>query len=306
MKRRSMQSGVALLVVLWACTLLAILAGGYASLAHVESEQARYTLAMMRARYAAEAGVMRGIHDVYAGRKAGLVPGPEQTTRWMGDGQPWSFKVDGARVTVTVEDEAGKIDLNAADPAILMSLFMAAGANQARARRLADDVVIWRTTTATPDADAIKRYESAGRPYAPRQARFPSVEELQSVLGMDAALFAKVEPALTLWSGLDTPVPYYAPVNVLSALPNMPADIAKAYVNERSRMPIGTLVTLPGNLPGGWTPGSAVVTIESTGVVTENISVTLRVTVRYDQLNSSFDPRLPLFTILRWRNMPRA
>lgn len=47
------QRGVALLVVLWACTLLAILLGGYAAMARTEGLQARYQFEQTRAHYAA-------------------------------------------------------------------------------------------------------------------------------------------------------------------------------------------------------------------------------------------------------------
>lgn len=303
MRRRS-QKGVALLVVLWACTLLAILVGGYASLAHVETEQARYSLSMVRARYAAEAGVMRAIHDVYEGRKSGKIQAIGVGDRWIGDGLPFSFDIGNAKVKVTVEDEAGKIDLNAADAEVLSSLLRVAGADQARAQKIAREIVVWRTTGSNPDTDAVRRYADAGRPYAPRQARFPSIEELQSVLGMDADLFARVEPALTLWSGLDKPVPYYASAFVLSALPGMDIDTARSYVDGRARMPIGTALSLPGGFSGGWAPGSSAITIESTGRVADGIAVTLRVTVRFDQLDEHLDARRPLYTVLRWRNMP--
>ena len=60
------QRGVALLVVLWACTLLAILLGGYAALSRTEAMQARYQFAQTQAHYAAEAGLNRAIYSLQA------------------------------------------------------------------------------------------------------------------------------------------------------------------------------------------------------------------------------------------------
>ena len=60
MPSRARQRGVALLIVMWALTLLAIMLGGYAMLARTEGMQARYQFAQAQAHYAAEAGVMRG------------------------------------------------------------------------------------------------------------------------------------------------------------------------------------------------------------------------------------------------------
>jgi len=91
--QRDRQQGVALLLVLWACTLLAILLGGYAALARTEGLQARYQFAQTQAHYAAEAGIMRAFYGLqdqhygiqrkwqgrsqyrHAGGAAGPVPG---------------------------------------------------------------------------------------------------------------------------------------------------------------------------------------------------------------------------------------
>ena len=73
---RSAQGGVALLLVLWASTLLAILLGGYALQARTEGLQARYQFAQTQAHYAAEAGLMRAVYGLQD-------PRPGQ--RWIGD-----------------------------------------------------------------------------------------------------------------------------------------------------------------------------------------------------------------------------
>ncbi|MBV8157642.1 MAG: general secretion pathway protein GspK, partial [Dyella sp.] len=85
------QRGVALLVVLWACTLLAIMVGGYAMLARTEGLQARYQFAQTQAHYAAEAGLMRAIY---------ALQDLQQEQRWVPDGRTYPFAFDGARVKV--------------------------------------------------------------------------------------------------------------------------------------------------------------------------------------------------------------
>ena len=89
MKRR--QSGVALLLVMWACTLLAILLGGYAVLAHTEGLQSSFQFQQTRAHYAAEAGVMRAIYALQA---------PNIADRWTADGRIYPFAYDDAKVGV--------------------------------------------------------------------------------------------------------------------------------------------------------------------------------------------------------------
>jgi general secretion pathway protein K len=105
---RQRQRGVALLLVLWACTLLAILLGGYAALARTEGLQTRYQFAQTQAHYAAEAGIMRAFYGLQD---------PVNKNRWIGDGRIYTFAFDHADIKVSAIGESGKVDLNARPPA---------------------------------------------------------------------------------------------------------------------------------------------------------------------------------------------
>lgn len=219
MRRRSLppparQRGVALLLVLWACTLLAILLGGYAALARTEGLQARYEFAQTQAHYAAEAGLMRAVYGLQSVQ-------PKQ--RWVGDGRVYSFHYDNATVTVRAIDEGGKVDLNAASPEVLSGLFHAAGLKPDEAQALADHVVDWRNPVGLQGESDTQRaaYVAAGRDYGPRNGPFASVEELQMVLGMTPALYRLVAPAVTIWAGSASPDPNTAPPLALAAIPGM-------------------------------------------------------------------------------------
>lgn len=224
MKRGSWQSpagqrGVALLLVLWACTLLAILLGGYAALARTEGLQARYQFAQTQAHYAAEAGLMRAVYGLQS---------PQPAQRWVGDGRPYTLRYDGATVSVGAIDEGGKVDLNAASPEVLRGLFQAAGLKAAEAQALAGHVVDWRSPIVLEGDAAIQRaaYQAAGRDYGPRGGPFASIEELQMVLGMTPALYRQVAPAVTIWAGTASPDPNTAPPLALAAIPGMtPAQL---------------------------------------------------------------------------------
>jgi general secretion pathway protein K len=219
MKRRPLprstsQRGVALLMVLWACTLLAILLGGYAALARTEGLQARYQFAQTQAHYAAEAGLMRAAYGLQS---------PQPRQRWVGDGRVYSFRYDNATVTVRAIDEGGKVDLNAASPDVLLGLFRAAGLKPAEAQALADHVVDWRNPVGLQGESDTQRaaYLAAGRDYGPRNGPFASVEELQMVLGMTPAIYRLVAPAITIWAGNASPDPNTAPPLALAAIPGM-------------------------------------------------------------------------------------
>ena len=219
MKRRAWpsrigQRGVALLLVLWACTLLAILLGGYAALARTEGLQARYQFAQAQAHYAAEAGLMRAVYGLQD---------PQAKLRWTGDGRLYTFHYDNATVAVRAIDEGGKVDLNAASPDVLRGLFRAAGMEPAQAQSLADHVVDWRSPVGLEGEAASQRaaYVADGRDYAPRHGPFASVEELQMVLGITPPLYRLVAPAVTIWGGNASPDPNTAPPLALAAIPGM-------------------------------------------------------------------------------------
>src|SRR6202012_4796892 len=132
MPSRARQRGVALLIVMWALTLLAIMLGGYAMLARTEGMQARYQFAQTQAHYAAEAGVMRAIYGLQD---------TQPQTHWIADGRTYPFKYEEAAVKVSVIDEGGKVDLNAARPEVLMAFLPGVGGDSGQARDIGQGIV---------------------------------------------------------------------------------------------------------------------------------------------------------------------
>ena len=279
MRRHATQRGVALLLVLWACTLLAILLGGYAMLARTQALQTRYQFAQTRAHYAAEAGVMRAVY---------AMQDPVVQRRWVGDGRVYPFRFDGAAVSVTVTDEGGKVDLNAATPEVLQGLFQAAGLDPAAAGKLAANVVAWRNF---PGADAAREdaaYAAAGRDYGPRHGPFASLQELQLVLGMTPALYRRIEQDITLWSGMAIPDPNTAPPLVLAAIPGLDPQQLQALQARRQQNsreaapPIGSGITH---------------SIRAEAVLADGTRAVIHATIRYQAGGIGAQP----YKVLRWQ-----
>lgn len=275
------QRGVALLIVLWACTLLAILLGGYAMLARTEGMQARYQFAQTQAYYAAEAGVMRAIYGLQD---------PLPQSHWIPDGRTYPFKYEDANVKITVIDEGGKIDLNAANPNVLQGLFHAAGLADAQAQEVASRVVDWRSFGSVPNGAGQQdaAYAAAGRDYNPRKGPFASVEELQLVLGMSPALYRKIAPAITIWSGRDSPDVATAPLLALAAIPGMDPNQASAlYAARQANQGTPALVGFQG----------VTHSIRSEATLADGTIAVLRATVRLQGIRSGATP----YTVLRWQ-----
>jgi general secretion pathway protein K len=278
---RSSQRGVALLLVLWACTLLAILLGGYAALARTEGLQARYQFAQTQAHYAAEAGIMRAFYGLQD---------PINKNRWIGDGRIYSFAFDAAEIKVSAIGENGKVDLNAATPQILQALFQAAGTPQAAAQSLAANVVDWRSAPLMA-SDLDKRraaYAAAGHDYGPRNGPFVSIEELQMVLGMTPALYRVIAPDITIWSGNAAPDPNTAPPLALAAIPGMTAAQEAVIYAARQK----------GASDAGMVLNNGVThSIRSEATLADGTRAVLRATMRLQQGQTGAQP----FAVLRWQ-----
>jgi general secretion pathway protein K len=279
----SRQRGVALLVVLWACTLLAIMLGGYAMLARTEGLQARYQFAQTQAHYAAEAGMMQAIYGLQ---------NPQDKQRWIADGRVYPLVYDGATVDVSAIDESGKVDLNAASPEVLAGLFKAAGMRDDAARALTRNVVDWRsfagsfgTVGADPQAAG---YAAAGLAYGPRHGPFAGIEELRMVLGMPPAIYATVASQVTLWSGRPVPNPATAPPLALAAIPGM--DAAGIQQAEAARQRIGTDAGMT------WVNG-VTHSIRSEATLADGTHAVVRATIRLRGIRSGAAP----YAVLRWQ-----
>lgn len=295
------QRGIAFLIVLWVIALVAVLLGSFAVIARTENLQARHLLDTTQARYAAEAGIHLA---AYALRRN------QPDKRWVPDGRPYKFRFNGADLTIKVNDESGKIDINAADPQQLEQLFQSVGGlDQNKAQELAARVQDWRdpddlvTVNGAEESD----YKQAGLAYGPANGPFATVGELQQVLGMNYDLFRKLEPAITVYSGRGSPNPMYAPEQALMAMPGMTADMARNLIDMRHQIAPGTDpgisgLTLPDGTPLIASGGGLTYSIQSIARLPNGAKATLDVTIRLGGNNSGARP----FVIMRWHEGDRS
>ena len=212
MNARRNSRGVALLLVLWLVALFTALVGGFARTAQMERLQGSVLRDSVIAGEAARAGVEYALVRVNAG---------DQRLRWVPDGRENTWEYADANVSVRIVDEMGKVDLNASAPNLLAALFREVGVDPGEADRIAGAIVDWRDPDSlnqpsggAEDAD----YAAAGRPYGAKDAPFESIAEVEQVLGMTPAIYARVARFLTVFSGNGTPDASYAAPEVLAAL----------------------------------------------------------------------------------------
>ena len=94
----------------------------------------------------------------------------------------------------------------------------------------------WRTATPLKHLNGAKEqdYRASGSAIRPRNGPFQSVDELLEVMDMTPALFRRIEPALTVYSGHQFIDPQLAPREALLALPNMTPDAVEAALAART------------------------------------------------------------------------
>lgn len=235
--------GLALVAVLWGIVLLTVMAASFSL--SMQRDAGLVRNAQQRARGLALADA--GVH--YAMLMLSL---PDPLKRWRGDGTRYEARLPGGDVAIGILDESGKIDLNAAQEAALRALLGRATQDPRRGDALADAILDWR------DPDDLKRlngaeareYQADNKAYVPPNKNFQALEELQMVLGMTPALYTRLEPLLTIYSGQDGLNPQKASREVLLNLPGMDEKTVADYLAQRAAAPNNALPPLT-IAPGG-------------------------------------------------------
>lgn len=186
MKYRS--RGVALLLVIWLLALLTLMLGALVGAVRQELRLSQWQREHTRAVWAADAGLalaVRGLRE------------PLPARRWIADGRLQTLEFDGAVLRVRVRSEYGKLDLNTASGADLTRIAVRLGASAEQARQLATGLANQRLAGVPP---------------------LRALEEIRPWPGMTGALYERLLPHLTLWSGLPRPDPAFATEALRQAL----------------------------------------------------------------------------------------
>lgn len=201
MARRHYSSrGVALISVLWVLILLSVLAAGLLRTSRTQVNLARNAVDNAQAEALAEAGLSLAVLNLLH---------PRAGDRWRADGSVYAWRFGGGDLRISLHDEAGKIDLNATEPALITALFEAAGVEPAEAEALSDALADYRDDDQEPralgaeDAD----YEAAGYAHEAKDGPFSIIEELRLVFGMRAELYDLLAPEVTVYSRQAQPRP---------------------------------------------------------------------------------------------------
>jgi general secretion pathway protein K len=189
----SNQAGFALIAVIWSLGLIVLLGTAVIVGARYRTRMASNYLSVTAAAAAAESAINLAI-------AARLTKRSEQSVKF-----PLRCQMpSGESVTVTVDDEAGKVDLNAATPATLSHLFSALTVDQATGARIATSILQFRNPTAhhskNSDAQSAKNNsDDANKP------GFTTIMQLDQIGGISPVLFRSAQRFVTVRSGRSEP-----------------------------------------------------------------------------------------------------
>lgn len=215
--RRS-ERGAALVVVLWGVALIAAAVVAIGMVSRSESLIARNALEDARAREAAEAGIQLALHR--------LLSYPRGAHPF--DGTPTTWRDGTVSVALEIQDEEGKIDLNVAPFALIEGALRNAGASDPAARRIACAIVARR---GYPDPQCLS---DDAPPPAVQPGLIVAVEETRHFAGIGDALYRRLAPLVTVFSGSAAIDPRIAPADVLLAVPTLSRGFVESYIDRRA------------------------------------------------------------------------
>jgi general secretion pathway protein K len=284
------QRGIALLLVLWMLVILIGIIGVFALISRTEMQQGKYLSRGVQARYGAESGV-----DVAVLRLGQNDP----LMRWVPDQREYTFQTDKTRHQIRVLDESGKVDINVAGADILVPLLRALELDQVQAESISSAILDWRDADNLlnlPGGAEDPQYEAAGKPYGARDNAFQTITELQQVLGMTPALYQRLAPLITIYSGLARPNPSFAPPEVLAAMGYQAPQIAQLIAQREAWQPGTPEFTLPDGNPLA-TSGTGTYSISSVAIEPDGSRAEVLAIVRVGA-NGNFGQ---MYTPLAWR-----
>jgi general secretion pathway protein K len=189
----SNHAGFALVAVIWSLGLITLLGMAVIVGARYRTKVTSSVASVAAAAAAAESAINLGI-------TATLTTTPHQNVKF-----PLRCRMPGGeRVLVTVEEEAGKVDLNTATPAVLARLFTALTRDQSTGARIAERIMEFRDPIRHQAKDADVR-SANDKPDDARKTRFMTILQLDQIDGIPPDLFRTALRFVTVRSGRPEP-----------------------------------------------------------------------------------------------------
>jgi general secretion pathway protein K len=229
LQAKTQERGIAIVAALWAAAIMAVIVLSVLQIVRADARVGRGR---------EDVAQLNGIADAAVNISILSLLGP-QATQPPVNSVPFNVPFAGYTARVTVQDEAGKIDLNMANDIVLRQLLIDAGLDTGAANDVASNIIAWRGTPADGQAS------SEGT--TSHKSRLQSVEELQLVPGVTPELYRRIEPLVTVYSQTPWIDPAFSGLPVLNVFRSIDSN-AEAVWRRREEQRLG--VRLPDPVPG--------------------------------------------------------
>lgn len=191
--------GFSLIAAIMLVAVLALSAAVFSRAARTNAQITANTALAAEAEALADAGITLAVLDLDAVNR-------DRTRKRLlkTDGSLWKCSAgEAGSIAIRVQDESGKVDLNAANERLLAALFVSLGTPPDEAAKKAAAIVDWRDKDDKPLTRGAERddYIAAGLGRGPKNGPFSSVDEIEQVLGFDSAASQRLRPYLSVHSG---------------------------------------------------------------------------------------------------------
>jgi len=200
------QKGVALVFVLMFIALLSIMAAGFSTSMRNDAALVNNLKTGIQAKAINNAGIAYAKY---------MLTAPQLKSRWKADGRPYTINFDGQKLTIIIQDEAGKFDINSLKIDQLEYILDQLLEDAELSQKLAHRIVDWR------DADDIEQEHGAetSENYTPANRPFKNLRELIQVQGITENIYQQLKPYLTVQTHQQKIGLSVAPEYILKLLP---------------------------------------------------------------------------------------
>ena len=280
------ESGVILIALLWILVALCIIALSFSKETFVEVAAARNSQALKESYFIARGGIAATVYKLMerratpARRQTQLREEPDALDLGRVTGS-----LGGGVYTVNIQDESGKVNINAVPDQQLRALIQAAGIEQ-DGDIIADSILDWRDPDREHRLNGAEDdyYQALDPPYSSKNGRFDTTEELLLVRGVTAEYFygrpeRAPDGSVTYRYGLSRYLTVYSPGNqinvnhaplpVLLSVPGMPPEAARMIYERRLVKPFESVSEITRDLPVNLgTTTMQYLSVDQTGVYT--------------------------------------
>ena len=184
--------GVALIIVLWIVVILSAIGMEFSYSMRIETDLNRNFSDRQRAYFGARAGIERAVKEIVRYHEAmKIIKDMEEEPIWNLRGKPNHFSIGDMEITVRIDPENARININSLSKESLKEIFLGMGLKEEKADSVINCFLDWQ------DGDNLHRmmgaekeyYQELNPSYQPANTAIEVIEELLMIKGIDKRLF---------------------------------------------------------------------------------------------------------------------